>query len=45
MTTLSIEQWKEAMLSAGFTDVEIHQVASKDGFPGTLVMLGLASHL
>ncbi len=45
MTTLSIAQWKEAMVSAGFTNVEIHQVASKDDFPGTLVMLGQASHL
>jgi hypothetical protein len=45
MTTLDITQWKDAMLSAGFTEVEIHQVASKEGFPGTLVMLGRASHL
>ena len=44
MTTLDISQWKEAMVSAGFVDVEIHQVASKEGFPGTLVMLGRANH-
>ena len=44
MTTMSIEEWKNAVESAGFTDVEIHQVAAKEGFPGTLVMLGRASH-
>ena len=45
MTTLNIAQWEDAMHSAGFTDVEIHQVASNDNFPGTLVMLGRASRL
>ena len=40
MTTMSIQQWKNAMESAGFRDIEIHQVAAKEGFPGTLVMLG-----
>lgn len=44
MTTLSIEEWNSAMVNAGFKDVEIHQVAGKDDFPGTLVMLGRASH-
>ena len=44
MTTLSIDDWKSAMLHAGFIDVEIHQVAGKENFPGTLVMLGRASH-
>lgn len=44
MTTMSIEEWKDAVESAGFTGVEIHQVAAKEGFPGTLVMLGQASH-
>ena len=44
MTTLQISQWKEAMELAGFTEIEIHQVASKEGFPGTLVMLGRANH-
>ena len=44
MTTLSIDDWKTAMVSAGFKDVEIHQVAGKENFPGTLVMLGRASH-
>ncbi len=43
MTTLDIAQWKNAMIAAGFADVEIHQVASSDNFPGTLVMLGRAS--
>ena len=40
MTTLSMEQWKTAMFDAGFTDVEIHQVGQKEGFIGTLVLLG-----
>ena len=44
MTTLSIEEWKNAVESAGFRDVEIHQVAAKEDFPGTLVMMGRASH-
>ena len=44
MTTLSIEEWNSAMVNAGFKDVEIHQVAGKDDLPGTLVMLGRASH-
>ena len=44
MTTLSIDEWKSAMLDAGFKDVEIHQVAGKEDFPGTLVMMGRASH-
>ena len=44
MTTLSIDDWKTAMVNAGFKDVEIHQVAGKENFPGTLVMLGRASH-
>ena len=44
MTTLSIDDWKSAMVNAGFENVEIHQVAGKGNFPGTLVMLGRASH-
>ena len=44
MTTLSIDDWESAMVNAGFKNVEIHQVAGKENFPGTLVMLGQASH-
>jgi len=44
MTTMKISEWQEAMEVAGFTEIEIHQVASKEGFPGTLVMLGRANH-
>jgi len=40
MTQLSIEEWRKGMLSAGFKDVEMHQVASKENFIGTLVMMG-----
>ena len=32
MTTLSIDDWKSAMVNAGFKDVEIHQVAGKENF-------------
>ena len=42
MTTMSMDQWKEAMVAAGFQDIEIWQVAAKKDFPGTLVMLGKA---
>ena len=44
MTTMSIKQWEFAMVDAGFKDVEIRQVAAKENFPGTLVMLGRAGH-
>ena len=40
MTTLSIDEWKAAMIEAGFIDVEMHQVAASDTFVGTLVMCG-----
>jgi trans-aconitate methyltransferase len=40
MTTLGIEQWKAAMLDAGFVDVEVHQVGQKENFIGTLVLIG-----
>jgi predicted TPR repeat methyltransferase len=45
MTTYSIDQWKNHMINAGFTDVEIHQVAGSENFPGTLVMIGRAGDL
>ena len=44
MTTLSMQEWENAMKNAGFKDIQIHQVAAKEGFVGTLVMLGRASH-
>ena len=40
MTTMSEAQWHEAMLGAGFVDVRMHRVGLKDGFVGTLVMIG-----
>ncbi|MDP6870525.1 MAG: class I SAM-dependent methyltransferase [Candidatus Poseidoniaceae archaeon] len=40
MTTLSIEQWKQGMIAAGFSKIKMTQVAGNDCFPGTLVMLG-----
>tara|TARA_B100000700_G_scaffold59816_2_gene65326 strand:- start:9680 stop:10297 length:618 start_codon:yes stop_codon:yes gene_type:complete len=44
MKTMQISEWEDAMKVAGFREIEIHQVASKEGFPGTLVMLGRANH-
>ena len=43
MTLLSEAQWKQAMVDAGFSNVEIHRVAAKDDFVGTLVMIGQKS--
>jgi trans-aconitate methyltransferase len=40
MTQLGIDEWKNGMIEAGFSDVEIHQVGKKEGFIGTLVMIG-----
>lgn len=40
MTMLSEAQWKDAMVAAGFIDVEMHRVAAKESFVGTLVMIG-----
>jgi trans-aconitate methyltransferase len=41
MTTLSQQQWREAMESAGFSDIVITKTGVKDGFIGTLTMLGV----
>ena len=40
MTTLSEAQWKQGMVDAGFENVEMHRVGLKDGFVGTLAMIG-----
>ena len=40
MTTLSIEQWRVGLEGAGFTDVEALQVFPKEGWAGTLVLIG-----
>ncbi len=40
MTTLSEAQWHQAMTEAGFVDVSMHRVGLKEGFVGTLVMVG-----
>jgi len=40
MTTLSEEQWYEAMREAGFVNVSMHRFGLKEGFVGTLVMTG-----
>ena len=41
MTTLSQQQWHEAMENAGFTDITITKTGVKEGFIGTLTMLGV----
>ncbi len=41
MTTLSQQQWREAMERAGFSDIVITKTGVKDGFIGTLTMLGV----
>lgn len=40
MTTLSQQQWYEAMENAGFVNVKISKTGVRDGFIGTLTMLG-----
>ena len=40
MSTLSEKEWCQGMFDAGFIDVEMHRVGKKEGFAGTLVMLG-----
>ena len=40
MTTLSVEEWRDGLEGAGFTDVETLQVCPKEGWPGTLVLIG-----
>ena len=41
MTKLSINEWESCMKNVGFKNVEIHQVAQKNDFVGTLVMMGI----
>lgn len=41
MTTLSQQQWHDAMLNAGFADIKIVKTGVKEGFIGTLTMLGI----
>lgn len=43
MTTLSEGEWKRGMTEAGFENVETHRVGLKDGFVGTLAMIGTKS--
>jgi len=44
MNTMDINEWKNLMELTGFKQIEMHQVEGKNGFPGTLVMLGQAIH-
>ena len=43
MSTRSMDQWEKAMLDAGFIDVSLHQVGIKEGFVGTLALVGYKS--
>ena len=43
MSTRSEKQWEKAMLDAGFVDVSLHRVGVRDGFVGTLAMVGYKS--
>ena len=45
MTTLSEAQWKQGMTDAGFVNVEMRRVGLKDGFVGTLAMIGTKPRL
>lgn len=38
MTTLSIEQWRNGMIEAGFINVSTAQTGAKEGWAGTLVI-------
>ena len=40
MATLSIEEWRDGLESAGFKDVETLQVCPKEDWSGTLVLIG-----
>ncbi len=40
MSLLSEAQWKQAMVDAGFVEVEMHRAAASGDFVGTLVMIG-----
>mgnify|MGYP006146199319 CR=1 FL=1 len=40
MSTFSENEWRKAMLDAGFIDVKIQRVGLKEGFVGTLAMFG-----
>ena len=40
MATISIQEWVEGLEDAGFSDVEHHQTGAKEGWAGTLVLLG-----
>ncbi len=38
MALMSIEEWKNGLLEAGFTDVRHEQIGEKEGWSGTLVL-------
>ena len=40
MTTLSAKEWKEGLEMAGFRNVETFFTGAKDGWNGTLVLIG-----
>ena len=38
MTLMSMDEWKNGLLEAGFSDVRVEQVGQKEGWSGTLVL-------
>ena len=40
MVSLSIQQWIDGLEGAGFSEVEHHQTGAREGWAGTLVLLG-----
>ena len=40
MTTLSAEEWKDGLRMAGFQKIETFFTGAKEGWNGTLVLIG-----
>ena len=40
MATMSMQEWLDGMVDAGFREVEHHQVGAREDWAGTLVLLG-----
>ena len=40
MATMSIQEWLDGLEDAGFREVEHHQAGAREGWAGTLVLVG-----
>jgi len=40
MATMSIQEWLDGLEDAGFREVEHHQTGAREGWAGTLVLVG-----